>query len=324
MNRTLKTILILAACLIAAGLIVFAAAYFISGGDLSKLQPADYKEVTYPIEGEFSNVDIDVDISGIEFRISEDGSAKAVCFETEKHPHRVTVEDGTLHIVCRYSSSFADNVMNWGVFQAPRVTVYLPNAELNKLTIQTDTGKAAIPSGVSVSDVSVKGDTGRVTIGAIEAKTISIALSTGDITIDGAKTGVLTAGCTTGSIVLMNIEAAEGVLAQTDTGAIAITGLTAETLHASTDTGAVGLKDTEISLSMKIATDTGMVVLDRCGAGSMEITTDTGSVRGTLTTRMSFDARSSTGSVRVPESDPSGGSAKITTDTGSIKIEYAE
>ena len=298
MNRTLKTILILAACLIAAGLIVFAAAYFISGGDLSKLQPADYKEVTYPIEGEFSNVDIDVDISGIEFRISEDGSAKAVCFETEKHPHRVTVEDGTLHIVCRYSSSFADNVMNWGVFQAPRVTVYLPNAELNKLKIQTDTGKAAIPSGVSVSDVSVKGDTGRVTIGAIEAKTISIALSTGDITIDGAKTDVL--------------------------AAIAITGLTAETLHASTDTGAVGLKDTEISLSMKIATDTGMVVLDRCGAGSMEITTDTGSVRGTLTTRMSFDARSSMGSVRVPESDPSGGSAKITTDTGSIKIEYAE
>ena len=324
MSRSAKVFIMIAVCLIAAGLIVFGAAWFISGGDISKLQPVDYEEVTYPIEGEVARIEIDAAVSDIELRLTEDGSARAECLETEKLRHSVSVENRTLRIVCSGSQSFADNVLNWGVFRSPRLTLYVPDADYLSLNITAETGKIIIPSGMSVSDVTVKGDTGRAVIGAIEAKTISIALTTGDVTIDGVRTDVLAAGCTTGNIVLMNIEAAKGVLVQTDTGAAAITGLTAETLHVTTDTGAVGLKDTEISLSMKIATDTGGVVLDRCGAGAMEIRTDTGSVIGTITTRMSFDAKSSTGRVSVPESDPHGGKCSLTTDTGSINISYTD
>ena len=286
MKASTRTWLIIAVCLVVVGLIVFGVAAATKGFDWKKLQPAEMEEVTYPIEGEFNRIDIEVEVSKIELRISEDGTARAECRETEKLRHKVSVEEGTLKIVCRGSSNFLDNAFNFGVFQSPSVTVFLPRAQYDSLIVNSDTGSVDIPDGFSFSEVSIKADTGSVKLSGVSVS------------------GKLTVKCATGSITLEDVKAG-GVSAEANTGSVRLIRLSA-------------LGD------LRVETDTGSITFDEVDAFIIEATCDTGSIRGTLTNRMRFEADSDTGSVKVPESDPNGGICVLHTDTGSINISYAE
>lgn len=286
MKTSTRNWIIAAVCLIVIGLIVFVIAAAAQGFDFKKLQPAEMEDVTYPIEGEFTKIDINVDVSDVELRISEDGTARAECRETEKLRHNIEVSEGTLRIVSRSTSSFLDSIFNFGTLRGPRLTVYLPKAEYDSLTVDTDTGKVTAAESFSFGEVNIKGDTGSVKLSGV------------------AVSGRLSVKCATGSITLEDV--------------------TAGSASVEANTGSVRLIRMNAAGELRVSTDTGSISFDSVGAGEIEAEVDTGSIKGTLTTKMSFEAESDTGSVKVPESDPEGGRCVLHTDTGSINISYAE
>ena len=84
-----KLILLIGIILLVVGAVLF-------GTNLTKARDAakaEYKTNTTEINDEFQNIDIDISISDLLIKRSDDGKTKVECFETEKVFHEVKVED---------------------------------------------------------------------------------------------------------------------------------------------------------------------------------------------------------------------------------------
>lgn len=323
MKKSSRNWLVAAAVLICLGVILFGMVFALTGCE--KLKPEKLAVNTYVPEGEFTNMSFEVDISDVELVLSDDGSFRVECNESENAKHEVNITEGTLTVRMHEKDlKWYDKLINAGrwLTERPKVTVYLPKAELNDITVESDTGKLIIPDGLTFNRVDIMGDTGSAKIGAITASQVNVVLDTGAMTITGAEVERLGVKADTGSVKLVNIKAGP-VEASNDTGAIVLENIDCASLSAECDTGAIKLTNVNCEGDMLVENDTGSIKFENCKAASIEATNDTGSISGTLACEMVFDAKSSTGSVNVPDST-AGGSCKLRTTTGSIKIEYSE
>lgn len=322
MKRSSRNWLVAAAVLIVLSMIFFGMVFALTGCE--KLRPEPLVTNTCSPEGEFDKLSFDIDISDLELVLSEDGSFSVECYESESAKHEVAVSDGTLTVKMKedelkwYDKIFAAS--RW-LTEKPKVTVRLPKAEFSELTVESDTGKITVPDGFAFGKVQITDDTGAVKIGAVKANEMSVSLDTGAASLTGTEAERLKVKADTGSIKLTGVKA--GPLDVTnDTGAIVLENVECASLNAECDTGAIKLVNVNAEGEMTVENDTGSIIFENCRAASIEATADTGSITGTLACEMVFDARSSTGSVKVPDST-SGGPCKLRTSTGSIKIEYA-
>lgn len=165
-------------------------------------------------------------------------------------------------------------------FEEEWITVHLPEDVFYSLTAKVNTADLVLSSGLSFSGVNLETDTGDVHIASEVSGSITVKADTGDVLLENTNPRYI------------EIE---------------------------TDTGDVTLKNTLCRRDLSITTDTGDVSFDRLDAESLTIETDTGDVEGTLLSDKTFDARSGTGSERVPLGT-AGGLCKVTTDTGDIEI----
>jgi DUF4097 and DUF4098 domain-containing protein YvlB len=70
---------------------------------------------------------------------------------------------------------------------------------------------------------------------------------------------------------------------------------------------------------MRIEADTGSIRLEDVDAANLYLKADTGSITGTIRTPKTFVTKTSTGSVKVPDTTGDG-RCEAYTDTGSIKL----
>lgn len=275
---------------------------------------------TYDVE-EFTNVNVDVDISKIEFKVSEDGSRKVVCEEREKEYHTVEVKDGSLNIKSVDTRKWFEYAFNWSLTPL-KVTVYTPAGDYNDATIKTSTGDITIPNNYSFHALSVNTSTGNSDIKSNVAEELKVSSSTGNITLElNAKS--LLASASTGKIALNNVNVAEDIKINTSTGDVSLTSVTAKNLTLEGSTADEKLTGTVIAEHTKIKVSTGNVDLIDSDSNTLDIETSTGHVKGTLLTTKIFDAKSDTGKVNVPLSGV-GGLCKIRTSTGNIEIKIKD
>ena len=170
---------------------------------------------------------------------------------------------------------------NIGVLvNSPSVTVYLPAAEYESLQVEADTGTVTLAPGLSFGTVDVDADTGAVNVDGVMVKRLKI---------------------------------------DADTGQIVLANMTPETVELDANTGSIRVTDVVCSGDMRIEADTGSIRLEDVDAANLYLESDTGSISGTIRTDKIFVAKSSTGSVNVPEGT-SGGRCEAHTDTGSIRL----
>ena len=167
----------------------------------------------------------------------------------------------------------------------PKVVVSLPAEEYGKLTAKTDTGKITVEGKLSVESMSLVSDTGELTISQVDCK--------------------------------------NEVNANTDTGNVEISDVTCGNLKVEGETTNVRLDQVTATGTFDITTDYGNVTFDECDASKITAEVDTGSITGTLKSSKSFDAKTDTGSVHVPE-DTDGGRCKLRVDTGDIRVSISE
>lgn len=165
-------------------------------------------------------------------------------------------------------------------FHKPRIKVYIPRGEYNNLSIKATTGDITICEELAFRNIDVSLTTGDISCGASATNNIKLKSTTGDVRLEGLRAWNIEASLSTGDISLRNVVA---------TGELYVTGTT------------------------------GNIRLDECDATWTRIRLSTGNVKGSFLTPKIITAKTTTGSVDVPQST-TGGLCEITTTTGNIKI----
>lgn len=299
MSKTIKKWLITAASLTALGFIILIGAMAALDFDFSKISTLKYETNTYEVNGDFDKISIDVNITDIVFAQSDDESCQVVCFEAEKVKHSVRCTNGTLTIGVTDNRKWYDH---FGIsFSSPKMTIYLPKSEYASLLIDTDTSDIDIPKSFSFNELEIESDTGNVDCMANVSDSIEIESDTGDIGIS-------------------SVSSKCDIDIKTDTGSIKLTDVNCTNFSAESDTGNISLVNVIAEDAIYVESDTGNVKLKNSDASKLSIETDTGDVTGTLLSEKIFIAKSSTGRVKVPDTE-SGGKCEIRTATGNIKID---
>lgn len=276
MRKATKVWLVVATLLVIAGACAFAAIMVQCNWDFTKLSTVTYETNTYSVTEEFESISVDIDTADILFAFCEDGKCRVECYEEENAKHSVTVQEGVLVIQEAEQKAWHDHIGIY--FGSPKVTVYLPKSEYASLTVKTDTGDITVEN--MILDV------------------LELSVSTGDITVSAVTCqGDMQVNVTTGEMKL------------TDT--------TCQNLTSKGSTGDITLKTVIVADALAIERSTGDVRLEGADAARLSIDTNTGDVKGRLLTDKVFIAESDTGRVDVPKSE-NGGRCEVRTNTGDI------
>lgn len=277
MNR--KRWLILAAALVVTGGILFGGVMMSQNWNFLKLQTTQFKTNTHRIQTPYSNISINVDTADVVIMPTEDAVTTVECLEQEKVKHNVEVKDNTLTIQVMDIRAWYEHILL--VFQSPRITVYLPKAEYEK--------------------VSINGSTADVKMESLTADTLNLSLSTGDMTVSNTTiNGTLSVKLTTGNITMSDIQC--------------------ENLNAIASTGDLHLQNVIANQEFSVEAQTGDLILEGCDAKQLWLKTTTGDIVGWLLSPKVFIAHTNTGDVKVPQTTE-GGSCEIHTNTGDIDMD---
>lgn len=315
----MKVWMIVAASLVALGLIVFAVAFAIMGFHFKELDMKKCELNTHTVTEEFSGISVKTNVSKAMFLPSLDGQVRVECFERERENHAVSVENGTLVIEMVDTRSWYHHISFFS-FSVPQITVYLPAGEYGDLCIMGDTGDVSLPKDFSFASVDVSLDTGDMECTASTTGMMKIQTSTGDVALENFSTGALEIRTSTGDIEVSSVSCASDVSVRVSTGEADFENVTCQNLTTVGTTGDFTLQNVIAEGTMSIERDTGDVHLSCCDAAEVVIKTSTGNVKGSFRTDKIVWASTDTGRVDVPKTTE-GGRCEITTDTGNIHIE---
>ena len=293
MNKLILIPIIIGAVLLTVGSGLLAVA-IVAGNKSSKKVSK-----TYEITETINNFNFDVEISNVEFKVSEDATTKVVCDESVKDYHEVKSDNNTLSVTYVNARKWYEQV--FGYNYSRKVTVYLPTGEY---------GDFHFKCSISTGDVSFKSN----------VKTdVNINTSTGDISLADMNATNLNLKASTGKVSLNKIDASENIKVDTSTGNTTFVDCKAKNCERESSTGSTKFTNTVFAENLKVKASTGNVNFDSSDANEISVKTSTGDVKGTLLTSKIFICRTDTGKINVPSSTE-GGKCEITTDTGDIII----
>ena len=250
----MKKWLITAGILVSAGLVICIVCLAIAGFDFTKLGTRKMVTNTYTTEEAFTHIRVDTITADIKFLPAEDKQLQVVCYEDEKIPYRVYVEDETLVITCKDNRKWYDYI-GFG-FESATVTVYLPAGEYGDLQISSTTGDISVPEQFTFQNAKVDLTTGGTSWKAGVSQDLTIQCTTGDITIVNTLCNRLYAKTTTGSVKLNRVDATE-IEIKTTTGDVTGTLLSGKDFATKVTTGDVYVPHDDVGGTCKVTTTTG-------------------------------------------------------------------
>lgn len=322
MSAATRILLIIACSLVAFGLITVAVALAALRFDLTGFATSKYEPTTHVISEDFESISIDTDTADISLLPSDDGTCRVVCSDQKDLSHTVGVNNGTLEIHLSDTRRWYQYISLFSIGKSS-VTVYLPKAEYNALTIVESTGDINVPKDISFSSIDLSLSTGDVECFASARESVRIKTTTGDILVRDIETDTLETSVSTGYIEVSGVECAGDVKIKVTTGDAEISDLTCLNLSSEGSTGDIVFKRVVCEGRWSAERSTGSVGFDACDAAEIFIKTDTGDVYGSLISEKVFIAHTDTGRVSVPRT-LSGGVCEVITDTGDIQIYLSE
>lgn len=309
--------IIAGAAAFAAGAVLCTASMAAMSFDLRKLNTSELEENTYNVTDSFTDISIAASTEDISFASSNDGRCRVVCIEESDQPHDVRVENGTLTISRRNTSKIHLGFNFYS--EAPSVTVYLPEKDFGRLTVDTDTGDVSIPQSFTFESLDAELDTGDISCFADIKGMADINTDTGNITVKDISAKEMKLASHTGDIKLYDLAVNETLNITENTGDVKMNDVTCADLTSDGDTGDLDMTKVIASGKFSLRRSTGDVKFSGCDAEEIFITTDTGDVDGTLLSDKVVIAATDTGNLDVPKTI-SGGRCEITTNTGDVSI----
>ena len=278
MRKKTKCALIVATALTLLGIIILTGVMSMLHWNLKGLSTEKFETNRYEITHAFHSVEIRTGYADVTLRPTLDEKPSVVCHEMQKVKHTVTVEEGVLVIEAEDTRRWYDHI---GIhFDAPSVTVYLPQAALSALAVVGTTGNVTVEKELVLESIDVTLTTGSIRFYASATGDIKLSTTTGNLFVEDVRARNITLSATTGSAMLEDVVAKE---------------------------------------ALSVTLRTGDVRLDKVDGAELFFKTTTGNVRGSLFSPKTFTASQTTGKVQLPETT-GGGKCEIVTTTGSIKI----
>lgn len=317
MRKGVKILLIVSACVVVVGIIIFVVVMSMFNWNFSIFNKGSFENNTYDISDEFTKINLNTETADINFEVSADNTCKVICYEEKNMKHSVDVTDGTLNI------SFNDD-RNWfekiGFYvETPKITVYLPQKEYLSLVVDGSTGDIYIPKDFIFGSLDINISTGHVECLASTSGHMNITTSTGDIRLRDLTSKELNLSVTTGHVEAKSVTCEGNVIVNVSTGDASLSDVYCYGFNSSGSTGDINLENVVIKGMLSINRSTGDVEFEVCDADMLDINTSTGEVKGSLLSPKVFITNTDTGEVDVPKTT-SGGKCEITTGTGDITI----
>ncbi len=298
MNKSTKILLKLGIIFTVLGLGLFVFAFSMADWNFENLSTTKYQENQHEIIQEFEKISINIDTADVNFEISNDKTAKVVCFERESQPHTVSVANQTLCI--NYDEQPWYSNITLFSFKSPKITVYLPQKAYSELLVVASTADVRITKEFTFNNISVTTSTGDITLSNITTVDTNLTVSTGEVKLN-------------------KINCKNDLKIAVSTGDTEIYDSQCGNLISSGSTGDLDLINVIASGKFTIERSTGDVEIEASDASEIAIMTDTGDVTATLLSSKIFSIFTDTGRINVPIS-LEGGLCQVTTDTGDIKI----
>jgi DUF4097 and DUF4098 domain-containing protein YvlB len=299
MRKATKIALMVAGACVVAGALVAGGALAALGFDFRALSTTELQERTYEVQESFQSIDISVPESDVRLLPAADGQCRVVCAEGEQVTDTVNVENGALTITRQDARKWYQHIgISW--VDAPAVTVYLPEAEYQSLTVRTVSGEIEVPADFTFATAKVESTSGDLTLRAKVTDGVTAKSVSGDITLDGVS----------GEVQIT-----------TTSGDVEVGRSAAQTLTVQTTSGEIDLEDVSVERGACITSVSGDVELERFDADSIQIKTVSGDVEGSLCSPKNFVIQTTSGWVQTPSSDSAAGECAVTTTSGDIRLE---
>ena len=313
-----RRLMLAAAVMLCAGLIISAAAAAAMKFDLSLLNtstvscPAgsavprrsssDLTLLSRTVQEDFDSVSVTSDVCSVELLPSDNGTAFVEYPAADGIGHSVTVENGVLNITWQDNRSPAARIgIYFGDEDIFRIRIYLPAAQLDALTVKTQSGDIDIGRGWSLGRVSLTSASGDMEVSGISCSDAELESASGDISLEAS-------------------ELSSHLRVRSTSGDIKLQSVVCENLEIDSTSGDAQLRGVLASGEMRIETSSGDISLERCDGAQLELTASSGEVSGSLLSGKIFSAASVSGDIELPASLPSGGVCRIETASGDISV----
>lgn len=315
MAKKTKKWLIVAALLVIAGILIFVGAMTMVKWDFKKLSTAKYETNTHEIQEKFRNISLITDTADINFVPAGDGVCKVICYEKNNKKHIVSVADDTLKIQLVDNRKWYEHI---GVnFDAPKLTVYLPESEYGAVTVETSTGDVRLPKDFQLESLTVCASTADIHTSASATGAVKLEATTGKITVENMMAQSLDMTVSTGKVTVYGVACEGDITLKVSTGDAKLTDVVCKSVISTGSTGDITLENVIAADRFTLERSTGKVRFDRSDASEIDVTTSTGDVTGSLLSDFIYIVDNKTGEIVVPKT-VSGGRCEITTDTGDI------
>jgi len=317
MSGRTKAWVIAASSLALLGCIIFVIVMSVLGWDFKKLSGDKYETNKYSFNEAFDEILIETKTADITFLPSEDSTCYVECYETKNLKHIAKVKDGALGIELVDSRKWYEHIgINFGT---PKVSVYLPENEYDKLNINSSTGDIEISKDFKFEVIDIRESTGDVRVFASASKLVRIEASTGAVFLSESSLCAVDISVTTGKVELSDINCEGDISIDVSTGEVQLKNINCKSLDSEGDTGDITLINVIAKNKFSIERSTGDVKFESSDAEEISVETDTGDIVGSLLSEKIFIVETDTGKRDVPKTQ-SGGICELESDTGDIII----
>lgn len=325
MNRTMKWIYAALVCiLIGAGLMI-------SVGSMNGWDPARFGNSVhltaqrFPVEENFGAIDLRGCGGDVTLLPAEDGVCRVVTGVSEDGgiETKVEVRDGVLYVTREDTRPwYARMAFNFWTGEDD-VTIFLPEERLGELDLRSASSQIAVRSGLVFGRATVESTSGDIRFQAEATESLRLKTSSGAIVLEYSACGDVALESSSGDIRARYLQCGD-FAARSTSGSQLLEDLSAAgSVTAVSTSGEKTLRRVTAKDALEIESTSGDVSLEAIDAASVAIRTSSGEVKGTVTRRMDFSASSSSGDIRLPESDPKGGAFRVTTSSGDVTIRLA-
>lgn len=299
MKKSKKIALIVSAALIVTGIGIIIGALSSVGLDFNAWNTIEFTSKTHEIQEPFDSINILAAEHHVRIRPSDTDQCKVVCNDSEKLFHKIRVENNTLVITREDTRQWYEHIgFFW--YDDLSVTVYLPEKEYQKLFIKNVSGDISVEGNLNCTEGEIYNTSGKIYFTGKIKNQLTLKTVSGDISVKGISEAALDVKSTSGDLLLSDV--------------------TADSLQLKTTSGDMELSSVAVKGQAQLESVSGEIELEGTDAGSFEIKTVSGNVDGHLLSSKDFEIHTTSGDVRVPDSDKSAGTCKIKTTSGNVKI----
>ena len=187
MKNGTKIALIVAAVLLAAGLMVCACVLAIAGPDAFIREEEESIVKTQNISEDFSSIRVLAADADIRLLLAEDGVCRVEYPESKYSSYEVGVEDGLLAVQYRDSRKWYQPIFTVFYLQPKVVRVYLPQGQYDAAMLHTASGDIAVDLGVEYKTAKCSTASGDIAWHAKVTESCDLNTASGDILLHDAQ-----------------------------------------------------------------------------------------------------------------------------------------